>query len=165
MKSRHNVQRAFEMAANEFPSDHAFVAALRAAVEAYLAAVDQWEGVYQKYYRVPVNGKISSDLEGEQHAYEQRRRELEKLVPRARRLCLKYRLREPFSGLLRVSLGQYAPQERMDSAIGRSERSAVTACLVELSEACQDWELAAIEAPEPKPNKAPFLRRVIGFFY
>jgi hypothetical protein len=155
----------FEMAANESVSDHAFVAALRTTVEAYLAAVDQWEAAYQKYYRVPVSGKISSDLESEQRGYEQRRRELEEMVPRARRLCLKHRLREPLSGLLRVSLGQYAPQERMDSAIGRSERSAVTACLVELSEACQEWTQETIDAPTPKPEKAPLLRRVIGFFY
>src|SRR5690348_536992 len=120
-------------------SDPAFIEALRLAVERYLTAVDQWEAAYQKYYRLPTFGSaISDDLKLEQSSYDERRRELEEMLPRARRLCLKHRLPEAFSGLLRISLGQYAPQERLDSAIGRSERSAVTMCLVQLEEACRE---------------------------
>ena len=155
---------ADSMSAIEHLSDAAFVEALRAAVERYLAAVDQWEAAYQKYYRLPTFGSLSDDLQSEQRAYEERRRELEELVPRARRLCLKHQLPDSFTGLLRISLGQYAPQERADSAIARSERTAVTRCLVELDELCREW------APEPpaspsEPRRLPLLRRVVNYFY
>ena len=145
-------------------SDDAFVDALRFAVERYLTAVDQWEAAYQKYYRLPTFGSaISDDLKAEQCAYDERRRELEQMVPRARRLCLKHRLPEVFSGLLRISLGQYAPQERMDSAIARSERTAVTKCLVELTEACREWP--AESSVLPSEPRVPFLRRIVNYFY
>src|SRR5215471_14644630 len=90
-------------------SDREFVAALRDGVERYLAAVDQWESAYQKYYRLPgYASRISDDLEAEQRAYQERRRELESMLPRARRLCWRYGLQDPFSGLLRISLGLHA---------------------------------------------------------
>lgn len=140
--------------------DGAFVDALRTATERYLQAVDRWESAYQKYYRLPgFGGKISDDLESEQREYEACRRELEQMVPRARRLCLKHQLREPFSGLLRISLGQYAPQQRQDSAIGRSERSQATECLVDLHEACRQWEGQGGEK-----RKVRLLRRLADYF-
>jgi hypothetical protein len=140
-------------------SDGEFIAALRLAVEHYLGAVDQWEAAYQKYYRLPgYAATISRDLEAEHRTFCDRRRELEELLPRARRLCLKHELRDPFSGLLRISLGRYAPQHRVDSAIGRSERSAVTECLVELSGACQDWESAR------QRDQESLLRRLADYF-
>src|SRR5579885_1710858 len=101
-------------------SDQEFVAALRVAVEQYLQSVDRWEAAYSKYYRLSAPGAgISSDLEAEHREYSGRRRELAEILPRARRLCLRHGLREPFSGLLRISLGQYSPQERLASAISR----------------------------------------------
>jgi len=140
-------------------SDGEFIAALRVAVERYLGAVDQWEAAYQKYYRLPgYAATVSHDLEAEHRAYSDRRRELEELLPRARRLCLRHDLRDPFSGLLRISLGRYAPQHRVDSAIGRNERSAVTECLVELSGACQDWE------SERQRDQESLLRRLADYF-
>lgn len=147
--------------------DAAFVEALRQAVERYLAAVDQWEAAYQKYYRLPTFGSaISDDLKSEQREYDERRRELEPMLPRARRLCLKHGLTEPFSGLLRISLGQYAPQERTDSVVGRSERSAVTMCLVQLEEACREWKPASEDTPaQPTRSNVPLLRRLVNFFY
>jgi hypothetical protein len=147
--------------------DAAFIEALRSAVERYLTAIDQWEAAYQKYYRLPTfGGAISDDLRSEQSAYDERRRELEEMVPRARRLCLKHQLPEAFSGLLRISLGQYAPQERADSAIGRSERSAVTMCLVQLEEACREWKPVPEDTPEQRNGtNVPFLRRLVNFFY
>lgn len=145
-------------------SDGAFVAVLRAATERYLRAVDQWESAYQKYYRMPgFAGKVSRDLESQQREYEVRRRELEQMVPRARRLCLKYRVREPFSGLLRISLGQYAPQQRQDSAISRAERSHAIECLAELYEACREWDAPRADLPDEK-RKVPLLRRLADYF-
>lgn len=85
--------------------DHEFVAELRQVVERYLSAVDHWDEAYQKYYRLPgFASRVSDDLQEEQREYEVCRRDLAAMLPRARRLCLKHRLREPFSGLLRISL-------------------------------------------------------------
>jgi len=153
-------------------SDHEFVASLRAAIERYLAAVDRWEAAYQKYYRLPgYAAKIRSDLEPEQREYGERRRDLEGMLPRARRLCLKYDLRDPFSGLLRIALGRYAPQHRVDSAIGRNERNEVTKCLVELSDACHEWESAGAHAEpentggERESDRGSLLQRLVDYFY
>src|SRR5690242_10437956 len=103
-------------------TDHEFIARLRAATESYLSAVDRWEAAFQRYYRMPGAAAVSADVEPEQREYEACRRKLAAMLPRARRLCLKHQLSDPFSGLLRISLGRYAPQERIDPVIGRSER-------------------------------------------
>ena len=125
-------------------SDREFVLSLRTTVDAYLAAVDRWELAYHKYYRMPdCAGQVSADMEAEQREFVDRRRELEALVPRSHRLCLKHRLTDPFSGLLRISLGQFAPQHRTQSAIGRGERNTVAVCLMELHEACSEWAESA----------------------
>src|SRR3954468_20609443 len=100
-------------------TDIEFVAALRVVVERYLAAVDRWESAYQKYYRLP---GYSRDLADEEREYQARRSELEAVLPHARRLCLKYDLPQPFAPLIYVTRGEYAPQLRTASAIGRSER-------------------------------------------
>src|SRR6266568_6792938 len=148
-------------------SDQEFVDNLRAAVVRYLAAVDRWEAAYQRYYRMPGWAeKVSADLEAEQREYETQRRTLEEMLLRARRLCLKYQLRDPFAGLLRLSLGRHAPQHRVESAIGRNERIAATDCLVRLSEECRVW---ALETPgsdaqpdsKPQPGKQSLLQRLV----
>jgi len=150
--------------AQEGATDREFIACLRSAIERYLGAVDQWEAAYRKYYRLPgYAAKVSKDLEAEHREYSERRAELEKLLPRARRLCLKHRVRDPFSGLVRISLGRYAPQHRLYTAIGRNERNAATACLVDLAAACQEWSEAG--GTERDAGKGSWLRRVLDFFY
>jgi hypothetical protein len=106
---------------------------------------------------------VSADVEPEQREYETRRRELAALLPRARRLCLKHQLPDPFSGLLRISLGRYAPQERIDPVIGRSERSVVAECLAKLDDACRDWQAELGDGPAQQ--RRSWLRRLISFFY
>jgi len=146
-------------------TDQEFVAALREAVDRYLGAVDQWESAYQKYYRLPgYHARIGDDLEAEREVYEARRAELESMLPRARRLCLRYAMPEPFSGLLRIALGRYSPQERMDSTIGRNERSVVAKRLVELADACREWNFPGADG-QPKREKESLLRKIAGFFY
>jgi len=135
--------------------DLQFVAALRLAVERYLAAVDRWEAAYQKYYRLP---GYSPDLADEQREYRERRRELEALLPNARRLCLKYDLPQPFAPLVYVTLGEFAPQERTASSIGRSERNAVTKVLLDLEVACRGWA-------EPRESERPSLLRRIAHYF
>jgi hypothetical protein len=151
--------------APEENSDQEFVAALRLAIERYLRAVDQWEWAYRKYYRLPgYTAKVSGDLEAEHREYSERRDELKQLLPRARRLCLKHRLRDPFAGLVRVSLGRYAPQHRVGSVIGRNERNAATACLVDLTAAGQEWAAPGAAAAADS-GKGSWLRRLRDFFY
>jgi hypothetical protein len=147
--------------------DHAFVADFRSAVERYFEAVDQWETAYRRYYRQPDCGeKVSADLETEHSGYCARRRELEQMLPRARRLCLKHGLREPFSNLQRISLGRYAPQQRTESAIGRDERRVVTNCLLELDEACREWPAwPAAPASPCEAGEASLLQRLVNFFF
>ena len=148
-------------------SDREFVSDLRTAVDAYLCTVDLWEAAFRKYYRMPdCSEKISADMEAEQRDYDERRRELEALLSKARRLCLKHRLRDPFGNLMRVSLGRFAPQQRTDSAVGRGERSAVSVCLMELYEACAEWP-AEVQplSKELKPLNRSLLGRVLDYFY
>jgi hypothetical protein len=166
------VVSGIQMRVEDRITDHEFVLSLRTVIERYLIAVDKWEAAYQKYYRLPgYAAKIRHDLEPEQREYGERRRELKDMMPRARRLCLKHRLRDPFSGLLLIDLGRYAPQHRVDSAIGRSERNEVTKCLVELSDACHEWESAgALPEPEkksaePERRKGSLLKRLVDYFY
>ena len=152
-------------------SDQEFVDNLRAAVVRYLGGVDRWESAYQRYYRMPGRAeRVSPDLEAEQREYETQRRTLEEMLPRARRLCLKHQLRDPFAGLLRLSLGRHAPQHRVASAIGRNERIAATDCLVQLSEKCRVWEpespgSEAQPDSEPQPGKQSLLKRLVDYFY
>jgi hypothetical protein len=149
-------------------SDQEFIAALRDATDRYFAAVDQWEAANSRFYRMPGAAKPSGDLEAEQREFENRRRELEELLPRARFLCFKHDRPDVFAGLAHVSLGQYAPQQRTDSAIGRGERNAVITCLIDLGYACRDRDAdpppSAIEPPAPQPRPSLF-DRIIALFW
>ena len=145
-------------------SERAFVASLRLAVGRYLAAVDQWETAYRRYYRMPGPVRPSRDLEAEQCELEARRRELEAMLPRARALCHIHGQTNVFARLTKVSLGRYAPQQRMESAIGRGERAAITNCLVELDVACLDAEVALVVMEQPVVVKTSWLDRLAGFF-
>ena len=150
-------------------TDRELVASLRAAIERYFRAVDQWEAAYQRYYRLPGSvAQVSSDMAAEQSEYDNSRRGLEELLPSARRLCIKYQLRDSLSGLTRISLGRFAPQEVRGSAIGRSERSAATQCLVELNDACYEWappRERGAAAPEPDDEPRSWWRRILNYFY
>jgi len=147
-------------------SDQEFVAALRDAIGRYFAAVDRWELAYGKYYRLAGDGlKLSGDLAAEQGEFEDRRRELEELLPRARWLCFKHSRRDVFAALQYISLGRWSPQQRADSAISRSERSAVMACLVDLSGDCREADEQAPPAIPPPPVRKPSLfERFLAFF-
>jgi hypothetical protein len=143
--------------------DHEFVDALRAAVASYLEAVDGWEAAYRRYYRMPGAAlPASPDMEAAQGEYNARRRDLEQLLGRAHRLCLKHQLRNAFPGLLRISLGGNAPQHRVDSAISRSERSAAMDCLVQLAAACRGWAPDVPEQEEVARGGGGWSRRGIA---
>ena len=150
-------------------SDEEFLPELRRQVDRYLSAVDRWEAAYQKYYRLPgFTSKVSDDLQEEHREYLECRRALEAIVPRARGLCFKHGLRDPWAGLLRITLGQHTPQQRSDSAVGRSERAAVAQCLVDLTAACRPTPESDDGSSLPHsqdPDHRSWLRRIVDFFY
>jgi hypothetical protein len=120
-------------------------------VASYLEAVDRWESTYGKYFRMPGAAlPASPDMEAAQSEFDARRRELEPMLGRAHRLCLKYRLRNPFPGLLRITLGGHHGA----SAVSRGERNAAMECLVQLAEASSGWTPEIAESPEPKPERS-----------
>jgi hypothetical protein len=152
-------------APNPIGTDGDFVAELRAVTAEYLAAVDAWEAAYRKYYRLAGPGcRVSSDLEEPQRVYLASRKRLAGLVPRARGLCFKHGLRDPWTGLIRTSLGQYAPQDRDEPAISRSERQSVNECLILLAEACAGFQVEAPAEGRDAESRG-WLRRVVDFFY
>jgi hypothetical protein len=144
-------------------SDQEFVTILRNAVDRYFAAVDDWESGYSRYYRMPGGARLSHDLSAEQHKFKERHRELSELLPRARSLCFKCDQPDVFTGLLHVSLGQFAPQERTDSAISRGERGSVMSCLIELSIACRAAEAGLPSNSDTAERKASLIDRIIEF--
>lgn len=150
-------------------SDREFVRQLQETVRNYLASVDGWEAAYQKFYRMPGHvTKVSSDLEQEQRQYIDARKRLERCIPRAQQLCMRYGLRDVWSGLLRVKLGQEAPQVRYHSAIGRGERNALGEVLAELFAAVHSFEEPAEEdgkTPRQEAQRRSLLRRIIDHFY
>ncbi|HKA02000.1 MAG TPA: hypothetical protein VKE70_36065 [Candidatus Solibacter sp.] len=149
-------------------SDREFVIELRDAIQRYLSAVDAWEAKYQKYYRMPGAHHVSDDLAEEQAEYEVTRRALEPLLPRARGLCFKHGLRDPFPTLVRTTLGEHAPQSRDTSAVGRSERLVVTDVLMQLDAACQEFPKEQTETPADEPSSRPsgnWLRRLVDYLY
>ena len=146
-------------------SDREFIEALRVAVGNYFAAIDQWESAYCRYYRMPGVALPSTDLAAEQREFEHRRRELDVLLPRARHLCLRHGRADVFGGITRVSLGRYSPQERTDSAIGRSERTAVMSCLMELDIECLEAEAGpavAMQTPVREPSLLDLVYRYLA---
>src|SRR5215475_10173568 len=145
-------------------TDREFTLALRDAVQCYLVTVDAWETKYHQFYRLP---GVSKDLEGEHADYLKARRVLEGMMPRARGLCFKHGLRDPFPTLLRITLGEHAPQARDASALGRSERMAVTDVLMQLAAACQEFppEKAAAAVVPTRPAGGNWLRRLVDYLY
>ena len=112
-------------------SDLEFVLELRGTVSRYLRAVDGWESAYKEFARrVGHQSALTLELDQAQREYRLARKALEAGVPRARRLGLRYGVRDPWSGLLRVLMGQ--------SILGRNERLAITDCLDQLMAHCHD---------------------------
>jgi hypothetical protein len=143
-------------------SDLEFLAALRTAIDRYFAAVDQWESAYFRYYRMPDAAQRSGGLAGEKSEFENARRALEPLLPRARGLCFKHGQPDVFGGLTWAALGHHAPQQRTDSAISRGERGAVMACVIDLSVACREPE----DTDPPVPiSERSLLDRIVALFF
>jgi len=144
-------------------SDREFVAELRQAVERYFRTVDDWETAYRKYYRLPdPTGKTPSDLIEQQAAYDAARAALAGMIPRARGLSFRRGLRDPWTGLMRLKLGQTTPQDRYSSALSRAERTKAIECLLELAEAYAEIPQ---EEKGARTESRGLLRRLLDFFY
>ena len=145
-------------------SDAEFIAALRQAAEQFFRAVDEWETAYRKYYRLAdPSGKPSSDLDGQQRDYDAARARLAAMLPRARGLCFKYGIRDPWTGLLHSALGQSTPQDHYNSAISRTERALAFETLILLAEA--SGQTVADGEPLPDKESRSPLRRLRDFFF
>ena len=139
------------------PSDLEFILELRATVSRYLRAVDAWESAYKHFsHRKGYQDGISPELDRAQAEYRAARRALEAAVPRARRLGQKYGARDPWTGLLRVAMGQ--------TTIGRNERAAIEACLDHLMASCKDEHMSEETAEVRSTRLPPWLERVKNFF-
>jgi hypothetical protein len=147
-------------------ADAEFVEQLRFATQRYFDAIDAWEVAYQKYYRLPTHGSVSSDLEAEHSAYLAARGQLQRLVPNARRLCLRHSLRDPWPALLHINLESSAPQSGGAPAIGRSERLLVSKCLDELELAVRNPEESsqARETSNQIPGRRNILQKIADYF-
>lgn len=154
---------AYPRIAAETGTDQEFIRQLRECVARYFRALDAWEAGYHKFYRMAGSHfSKSPDLEEARLEYVAARGELAALSPRARRLCARFSLRDPWPGLLRIELGAHPPQVRTASAIGRSERLAITDCLANLELNSVQWEEQhAVSKPPPAASAVQHPRRNI----
>jgi hypothetical protein len=147
-------------------SEEQFLARLRDATQRFLESLDAWEAQYQKYYRVPSPSPntVSADLESLHQNYLNARKDLQKCVPRARRLCLKYGLREPWQAMLYVALGARTPQTGATTAIGKAERTLLAKCMADLEAASGTYAEPPMPPPAPPPRRQGILQRVFDYF-
>jgi len=147
-------------------TDEEFLACLRQSTEEYLATVDAWERQFRMYYRVasPGPSSVPADLESLHRDYLDARQVFQACVPRARRLCQKYELRDPWQAMLHIHLGANTPQVAATTAVGRGERNLIIECIAALE--------SALSEPTETPTKIPsavrrggFFQRVYDFFF
>ena len=143
-------------------AEHEFVEQLRTATETYLHSVDEWEASYAKYYRLHVPGRVNSDIEEQQKRYDKAKREFERLLPQAIRLCRKYDLRNPWESIRHIELGPQVPQGGNRGSIGQGERRALRKCLEDLEELTAAPSKPVEFQPEPEP---PRRTGVFGWLY
>src|SRR5258708_5503957 len=90
-------------------SDAEFVEQLRVSTQRYLRAIDNWETEYSKYYRLAAPFQVSSDLAPFQQAFLAARKDLEKHLPRVRRMCMRHEIFDPWQI---TSASNWAPTRR-----------------------------------------------------
>jgi hypothetical protein len=149
---------------NDGLSDAEFVAQLGSTTRDYLAAVDTWEAAFQRFYRLASPHQVSSDLEPEHQAYLAARKRLKEYQPRARRLCRRYGLRDPWAGILHIRLGARAPQAGHTPAVGQGERALIAQCLAALEAAVRMPTEEAPAKQEPAPPRGIW-GRIIDYFF
>ena len=145
-------------------SDAEFVTLLRSATRTYLESVDTWESAYQRFYRLASPHQVSSDLEPEYHAYLAARKHLQECLPRARRLCRRHALRDPWAGILHIHLGARTPQAGRITAVGQGERALIAQSLIALEAATR---MPREEAPAEQASAPPrgIWGRIIDYFF
>ena len=145
----------------EMPSDPDFVAQLEREVKEYLRAIDAWEQEHVQSRRRAGAEIVRPDLVKLYGDFAAARRTLQISVPRARRLCMKYGLRNPFPGVLHVELGA---GERYAPALGRGERGALLDCLNAMGHAVLDERLSAADPRLMAASSRTWWRRIVDFF-
>jgi hypothetical protein len=150
----------------EEASELQFLARLRDSTQRYLESQDAWEAQYQRFYRVasPNRDSVSADLEPLHQNYLAARKDFQECVPRARRLCLKYGIREPWQAMLHVTLGARIPQVGATTAVGKAERIQVAKCLAELEAAAAGPVLQPLKII-PATGRRGILQRLYDYFF
>jgi hypothetical protein len=145
-------------------SEAEFVDQLRHVTERYLQTVDAWEEAYARYYRLAGTSRISSDLEPLHVEYLRAKQDLHHCLGRARRLCMKYGIRDPWQSLPHIQLGASSPQSGLATAIGRGERNLIADCLGELTAAVRTPDKTPSDPDAPAPQKS-LLKHLFDFLF
>ena len=141
------------------PPEVEFLRSLSEAVTRFLRSIDDWEAAYRRFYRMPGSTRtLTPELSAIHTEYVGAYEALSKMVPRARRMCRAYDVRDVWPALIRVEPKLDAPQFRFENAIGRNERIAVVKCIEELTTRCG-------EIDQKPAAKKPLLRKLIDYFY
>ena len=131
---------------------------------AYFNAISDWEAQFKKFNRLSgAQYRVPSDLQQAQSAYLRSRTTLEPLIPRARQLCRRFEINDPWPWVLKIQLGADAGQK---SALGPNERALILSCLREL-----EFRIAEVECtPEkelrrerPANEDRGVLRRILDY--
>jgi hypothetical protein len=146
-------------------SNREFVAGLRVCVTAYFDSIDQWEAQFKRYNRL--NGpqyRVPADLQQAQSRYLQARAALEPRIPRARQLCRRFEIYDPWPWILKIQPGA---DSETGSALSANERGLISSCLRELEFRIADTE----NHPEIKMRREQaanpdrgLLRRMLDYF-
>ena len=146
-------------------SNREFIARLRECVSAYFNAISDWEGQFKKFNRLSgAQYEVPSDLRDAQSAYLQARAAMEPMLPRARLLCRRFEINDPWPWLLKIQLGS-EPQPK--SALSPNERSLILTCMRELEFRIADMEREPqkeMRREQPAIENRGVLRRILDFF-
>ena len=146
-------------------SNREFVTGLRQCVMAYVEAIDQWETQFKKFSRLTgAQYRVPADLQQAQSRYLQTRAALEPKIQRARQLCRRFEVNDPWPWILKIRLGA---DSESGSALGANERGLISSCLRRL-----EFQIADNENPpetemrrEQTVDRARgLLRRILDYF-
>jgi hypothetical protein len=138
-----------------------FVRRLRDTVSEYLGSLDAWEQAYEDGQRKPGTSLPDPPVLAEAHRrYVTAWRQLAAMVPQARRMCVRYGIRNPWPAFIRSRPSIEGPRNGGGSGVGRNERMAISECLTQLSSAC-----AHAAGATPAHDTGGVLRRLRQYFW
>ncbi len=147
-------------------SDWEFVSGLRQCVLDYLDAIDDWEAEFKKFNRLSgVQSGVPADLQQAQSRYLRTRAKIESKIPRARQLCRRFEVSDPWSWILKIKPGV---DSGTGSALGDNERGLIMSSLRKLEFRIADNENPAeseMRREQPVAQGPGLLRRILNYFF